>query len=116
VGREVAPSPENVVVYRGLDHAPPALESDFESYAFSKRKGKRGSDLEAVLMWYGVSVFDSVDALLAKRRCVWIAEMQVEPSSGVLALKTGLDPNHHDLLGDREDMIEIVLRYIEPPA
>ena len=97
--------------YRGLEtHS--CAEDDFRSYA--KLRGKPGRPLEGdrLISWYGVSIYDSIEALEASHPCPFVAELDLTEDEGVLVLKTTRNPRHYDLVGDRRDMISRVTRVL----
>jgi hypothetical protein len=101
-------------MFRGIS-GPEANESDFESYARdpARKAIGRKATFENVVSFFGVSVYSSVEALLDTHQSEWIAEVDPDKARGVLSIKTRRDPSHHDLLGDRRDMVEGVVRVIK---
>jgi hypothetical protein len=112
---EVSRSAAGLIMYRGVG-GPAAIESDFESLALDPTRKVIGHNarFDNIVSFFGVSVFSSVDALLRTFEAEWIAEVDTTKARGVLSLKTGRDPDHHDLMGDRGDMVECVQRVFQP--
>ena len=91
-----------------------AEEDDFLSPAAMGLAGPGpNAETDTVLKHYGASVFSSLDTLLDRRPSRFVAEVVVT-RSGLLTAKTGQDPDHYDLVGDRGDMVECVTRVLEP--
>jgi hypothetical protein len=111
---ELARSIAGLLMYRGVA-GPEALETDFESYALGgDRPIGRNTTFENVVSHFGVSVYSDVASLLAARASEWVAELDPDQARGVLSVKTRRDPAHHDLLGDRRDMLRGVKRVFRP--
>jgi hypothetical protein len=100
--------------YRIVQTDPPTLE-DFLSYAARGMPAPTDPALRRI--WYGISVYDTLDRALSRARRqpalgTFVAEVQFRWGQGIRAERTGHRRGHHTLWGDPTQLLGCVTRVV----
>jgi hypothetical protein len=103
------------VLYRGVEGSKASGEA-FESFAVLN--GPTKEDLRGIrlLNYYGVSAFSSAESVRQRvsTKSRFVAVLDPSQAPGVLVIQTGGEGSeHYVLLGDRQDMLDMVT-HLEP--
>ena len=100
--------------YRIVQTDPPSIR-DFLSYADRGMAVPTDPDLRR--LWYGISVYDTLDRALSRARKqptlgTFIAEIQIRWGQGIRAERTGHRRGHHTLWGEPTALLSCVTRVV----